>query len=131
MDFTIINSMKTTMESLRADLDISQDIIKDLQNDQANAKKVIAEITKKIADLTAIQSYDAVNIPLEIESLTTLKATAEGKLNLIEAALTTALAEHNTAYKEYEKIKAGIETLTDLLNNDFESKVAGIQAPSI
>lgn len=121
----IINTLTTTMGELKTELNNNQEL-KTLQTERRNAQDVIADLTKKITELTAIQSYNAAAIGPEIQSLTTLKTTAEGKLAMIDAATADASAAHQTAYDEYTKVKAGIETLTSLTYGNYQQEVDDI-----
>jgi 3-methyladenine DNA glycosylase Tag len=128
MKNTTIETMRNRLKVLKADIDNTQDITK-LQREQGEAQAVINEITKKINELTAIESYDAAVITPEIDKLKALNVVAGEKLSVLNATITTALEAHNAAYAEFAKIKAGIESLTDLSTTDYQKMVDAIKTP--
>lgn len=129
MKNTTIKNMMNDLKTLKADLDNTQDITK-LQREHDEAKAVIADLLRKIDELTDIQDYDPA-IVQEIDNLKALNLTAADKLTMLESAIFTAEESHKKANEEYTRIKKGIDTLTELSTINFQKRVDNIKTPEV
>ena len=125
MSNTTFKSMTTELKNLEANMIKTIDLVK-LQREHEEAAAVVADLQKKIVELTDIISYDTAAISPKIDELNALNVIAQGKLTTLAATVEQVEANHKAAYDEYTRLKAGIETLKDLDSKNYQKMVDDI-----